>query len=44
MRKIAPLFVKELKSYFYSPIAFVVLVVFLAFNGLVFFLIMSAFF
>ncbi|MCX6339169.1 MAG: ABC transporter permease [Candidatus Aureabacteria bacterium] len=42
MRKIAPLFVKELKSYFYSPIAFVVLVVFLAFNGLVFFLIMSA--
>jgi ABC-2 type transport system permease protein len=42
MVKIGPLFVKELKSYFYSPIAYVMLVVFLAFNGFVFFLIMSA--
>jgi len=42
MRKIAPLFTKELRSYFYSPIAYVVLVVFLAFNGFIFFLIMSA--
>ena len=42
MRKIAPLFAKELTSYFYSPIAYVVLVVFLAFNGFIFFLIMSA--
>ncbi len=42
MRKIAPLFAKEIRSYFYSPIAYVVLVVFLAFNGFIFFLIMSA--
>jgi len=42
MVKIAPLFVKELKSYFYSPIAYVMLVAFLVFNGFIFFLIMSA--
>jgi ABC-2 type transport system permease protein len=40
MGKIAPLFMKELKSYFYSPIAYVVLVVFLAFNSFVFSLLM----
>lgn len=42
MRKIPVLFSKELKSYFYSPIAYVVLVVFLAFNGYIFSLLMSA--
>jgi len=36
MVKIAPLFAKELKAYFYSPIAYVVLVVFLAFNSFIF--------
>lgn len=40
MVKIGPLFAKELKSYFYSPIAYVVLVVFLAFNSFVFSLLM----
>jgi ABC-2 type transport system permease protein len=40
MVKIAPLFMKELKSYFYSPIAYVVLVVFLAFNSFIFSLLM----
>lgn len=42
MGKIIPLFFKELKSYFYSPIAYVVLVVFLLINGFVFFVLMSA--
>jgi len=42
MVKIPVLFMKELKSYFYSPIAYVVLVVFLGFNGYIFALLVSA--
>ncbi|MDD5557935.1 MAG: ABC transporter permease [bacterium] len=42
MTKIPPLLAKEIRSYFYSPIAYVVLVAFLLFNGFVFFILMTA--
>jgi ABC-2 type transport system permease protein len=42
MLKIPTLFAKELKSYFYSPIAYVVLFVFLLINGYTFWILMIA--
>jgi ABC-2 type transport system permease protein len=42
MVKIPALFAKELKSYFYSPIAYVVLFVFLIINGYTFWILMIA--
>lgn len=37
MRNVVPIFKKEMKSYFYSPIAYVVLTIFLALTGYLFF-------
>ena len=42
MRKVPTLFAKELKAYFYSPLAYVVLVVFLLFNAYAFSILLIA--
>ena len=43
MRKFLAIFQKDLKSYFISPIAYVVLAIFLIISGLVFFNLLSSF-
>lgn len=43
MKSISAVFRKELKSYFYSPVAFVVLFVFLIISGIFFFLYLQSF-
>ena len=42
MRKIVAIFERELKSYFVSPIAYVVIALFIALSGIFFYLINDA--